>query len=377
MYPTRKTKNLALRPAVIVAWIIVGTLSVEGLIRIIGRIRGIDYQTMRLELLNPSRLPPGIRLAGSRFPRLNPSASVIARTSDFSVEYAINSKGFRDREYEYRRTPQTVRILALGDSFTFGEGVPFGERFTDVAGRHFGNLEFINMGVPGYGIEHEFVQLHREGLRYSPDYVILFINRAQTRRWLKDFIRDGKPRIPMDWGDLRHSPPDETEETIYRKPDARVLLGSSRLSYFEIYNLIAYRRELRNLVKTSESVWKGKALAVGKDGASPEEEASPAIRDRAQLVMKNFLGLSRQKGFRLMVVNIDANYKLTYLKTGVPGLEYHDFSEALAEYAKGMPLRFTYDRHFNPGAHAFIGQRLIGILREAAPRLRLLDKKGR
>src|SRR5438552_3128600 len=41
------------------------------------------------------------------------------------VDVKINSKGLRDREIPYERTPSVVRIMMLGDSFTEGWGVAF------------------------------------------------------------------------------------------------------------------------------------------------------------------------------------------------------------------------------------------------------------
>src|ERR1043166_7044657 len=40
------------------------------------------------------------------------------------VDVRINSKGLREREIPYERTPSTRRILMLGDSFTEGWGGP-------------------------------------------------------------------------------------------------------------------------------------------------------------------------------------------------------------------------------------------------------------
>src|SRR3981081_744447 len=46
------------------------------------------------------------------------------------VDVTINSKGLREREIPYERTPSTLRILMLGDSFTEGWGVPVDQTFS-------------------------------------------------------------------------------------------------------------------------------------------------------------------------------------------------------------------------------------------------------
>lgn len=86
----------------------------------------------------------------------------------------INSKGLRGREYPYEKPDGTTRILVLGDSFTWGYGVGDNEVFTNVLERQLaGSYEVINTGVSGWGTDQEYLFLVNEGLRYSPDIVIL------------------------------------------------------------------------------------------------------------------------------------------------------------------------------------------------------------
>ncbi|MBL6764691.1 MAG: hypothetical protein ISQ14_07030 [Verrucomicrobiae bacterium] len=99
------------------------------------------------------------------------------KSSTHGRTLTINSKGLRDREYRFERTPGVPRMLVLGDSFTWGYGVSDEEIFTEVMEQAFTDAgtpwEVVNSGVSGWGTDQEYLFLRREGFRYRPDLLIL------------------------------------------------------------------------------------------------------------------------------------------------------------------------------------------------------------
>jgi len=93
------------------------------------------------------------------------------------VNVTINSKGLRERDIAYERTPSTFRILMLGDSFTEGWGVPFDATFSKRIERLYAasgiSAEVINAGVGNYNTVMEVNYFLDEGHRYRPDLVVL------------------------------------------------------------------------------------------------------------------------------------------------------------------------------------------------------------
>jgi lysophospholipase L1-like esterase len=93
------------------------------------------------------------------------------------VEFDTNSKGLRDREIPYARTPGVRRILMLGDSFTVGWGVAFDETFSKRIERAYAErgekVEVINTGVGNYNTIQEVEYFLTEGYKYNPDIVVL------------------------------------------------------------------------------------------------------------------------------------------------------------------------------------------------------------
>lgn len=101
-----------------------------------------------------------------------------ARGLHAGVPVAFNSLGFRDAERAPRPAPGTVRILALGDSVTFGMGVAQDEAYprqTEILlGRALGApVEVLNMGMPGYNTLHQLAQLRELGLALEPAIVVV------------------------------------------------------------------------------------------------------------------------------------------------------------------------------------------------------------
>jgi hypothetical protein len=362
-----KLKLLSLRALTAIASCLIALIAGEGLVRSYERFKGVDFHTMRKELLNADRLPHDLWL-DRNFPQLRPNTRVTAKTSEFEVGYSINSKGLRDREYGYQRISGKFRIVALGDSFTFGEGVPYGERFVDIPEDYFSNLEIITLAVPGYGIEHELVYLAQEGLKYSPDCVILFINRADTMRYLSGLFDGTSISLPKERGfaDYRTS---DSPGTVYLKRGDRSAFfeGNALLDYSHLFHFLAGRVEVYRLAAKDRSIWIGKARY--KDDSSPVEEPYEEVREKTIRVIEKLTEITGSNGIRFLVVNIDPHYNLSYIRGAFRELDYFDLSDILSIRAHESPLRFVYDRHFNPRTHRFLGGKVIEILQQTIPLL--------
>lgn len=85
---------------------------------------------------------------GLNFPR---NVSRHFQTPEFSFTVKTNSLGFRDREFSSQKTART-RILALGDSFTYGWGVEIDQSWPKVLERRLRDggldVEVANLGRP-------------------------------------------------------------------------------------------------------------------------------------------------------------------------------------------------------------------------------------
>ena len=114
-----------------------------------------------------------------------------------SVPVAINSVGWRDQEYTVEKPNDTVRIMMLGDSVTFGWGAPpegvtsnILESILNENG-HPQQYEVLNTGIGNTNTAMQAAYFTHEGFRYKPDIVVLnyFINDAEpTPSRTKSFL---------------------------------------------------------------------------------------------------------------------------------------------------------------------------------------------
>jgi hypothetical protein len=132
--------------------------------------------------------------------RLRPNLSV----NYIGAEVKTNAEGFRGKDHSLDKgedDERTLRVVGIGDSVMFGQGVPTGfyylsflETFLN-ARPGSSPWEVINTAVPGYNTVMELETLKEEGLRYSPDVVILgFVNNDLS---LPNFIRFKEPYFSL------------------------------------------------------------------------------------------------------------------------------------------------------------------------------------
>jgi lysophospholipase L1-like esterase len=89
-----------------------------------------------------------------------------------------NSLGLRERELPLDKPPGVVRVLFLGDSVTFGSGVPNDAPFPRVVEAALVDLpgprvETVNAAVVGYNTTQELARLEAVGPAYRPDVVVV------------------------------------------------------------------------------------------------------------------------------------------------------------------------------------------------------------
>jgi len=98
---------------------------------------------------------------------------------EYDVKYSINEHGFRDaKPHPIPKPVGTTRVLLVGDSFTFGQGVNYDEswpvivekRIQDSGNNH---IDLVKAGIQGMDTRSEYILMQRLREKYEYDMVIV------------------------------------------------------------------------------------------------------------------------------------------------------------------------------------------------------------
>ncbi len=142
--------------------------------------------------------------------RLKPNQDCFTKVDHKPVH--INSLGTRGPEFSITKPANTIRILSLGDSKTFGWGMTEAEAYSALVEQHLQKylgsrkkVEVINAGVNAWSYPQMYNYLRVFGLTYQPDIVLLadanlwtqfseqnsadFVKKFMWRVRIKNFLR--------------------------------------------------------------------------------------------------------------------------------------------------------------------------------------------
>ncbi|MGQ0734888.1 MAG: SGNH/GDSL hydrolase family protein [Acidobacteriota bacterium] len=276
----------------------------------------------------------GLRLAGVSYPRTvqrDPHLGTGYRpgitfrtTGEGGADVVINADGFRDRDYPIARSPGTVRIAVLGDSYVDATTVAAEDRFTDrlsldlaaiaADGR---TVEVLNFGMAGYGTAQELLVLRHHVWKYAPDIVLLaFLPFNDIRNNYEPLERDdGRPYFVLQDKQL------VLDDSFRTVPDrARSFPG--RFAYWLADRMrfvqLAYevRRRWRRRQEAVDAAENAQALGFLEGGLAaaafvppPDEQWEQAWRVSEALIAQMHREV-REKGARFLVVILTAGIQV-------------------------------------------------------------------
>lgn len=120
------------------------------------------------------------------------------KQTEYNYPRKTNSLGLSDVEYQKDRKANSIRILAIGDSFTEGDGAPSDSTWPhrlceNLKGQYPARpIELFNAGVCGSDPFFSYIMLREKLIAYHPDLVILAMNSTDVNDVI---IRGGMERF--------------------------------------------------------------------------------------------------------------------------------------------------------------------------------------
>ena len=256
--------------------------------------------------------------------RLEPGARGSSSATGELVEYSINAQGLRDADHSYEKPAGRFRIVLLGDSDTFGYGLAIEKHFSSLLEGYWANVDVINMGVGGFGIDQELLLLRKEGLRYEPDLVVSYIpHYANHRHMHNERWGSRKPRFRREGVQLVLEKIEDSESPISRYSSiSRLLLRYSRLAV--LIHLYAFswpdnqitqdQQDRKNL---QEASFEPELYALGE--AIVAETAAASEASQAQFVLVTCMSRLYQACMRKGILALDLSEALANPNLHIPG----------------------------------------------------------
>ena len=280
---------------------------------------------------------------------------------DGSWKFVTNNRGFRDtRDFPYAKPAGTLRVLSLGDSHTQGYEVRQLATFSAVLERYLRShgirAEVLNTGVSGFSTAEELAFLENEGYRYQPDVVVLAF-------YANDFVDNLKADLfGLDQGRLvehkhEHLPGVAIQKLIYNIPGVRWLSENSYFYSLLLNNVWVYFKE--RLARNAQAT----EYAIATESASKYEV------DLALALIERMQRFCRERGMRLIVVDIPTEGKSYHFSDSLPSaaqralqaqrIEYVSAHALFSDYDGVVPLHVPHgNNHISELTHAAIGVEL-------------------
>jgi carbamoyltransferase len=166
---------------------------------------------------------------------------------------STNSEGFRDVEWQDEGAPA---VLVFGDSFTAGDGVSNGSRWSDALGTLIPGHRFRNYGLPGTGTDQQYLAWRKFGKDKPARFVLAAVLVENIRRVTTAYrpatdvtgrtLFRPKPYYTLEDGELvRHHDPVPKEMASYDEITSPVDKGGR----FPVMRALAGQLGLRDFLQ--------------------------------------------------------------------------------------------------------------------------------
>jgi hypothetical protein len=181
--------RIAFPLALLAAALLVVELSSLLALRVLADQRGLRFQTFAHGIDRwRALLDEILDHDGQWYQRIDPELGWITIPGVRLRAAAVNAAGIRaDKEYAPVPPAGVVRVAAFGDSFVHGDEVTTEEAWATQLERLTPDLEVLNYGVGGYGLDQALLRYRRDGATLAPHVVLIGVIADDVLRGVNVF----------------------------------------------------------------------------------------------------------------------------------------------------------------------------------------------
>lgn len=313
---------------------------------------------------------------------LKPNTKCEYNSQEYKTKVNINNLGFRDTKDISEKTDKK-RIVFIGDSFTFGQGVSDTESYPKIVENNLVNAEVINAGMPGSELTWSYLMLKNRIVNLKPDTVVIGFYLGNDLFDLKYF----------DWENIDENGLPEKISTKFEFVDSD---GTRRYSSVPFRYKIPILRESHIFILLTE-------LINGQINFSEKESpitlnGSPCLivlncnlleeeEKKAKKLLLEMKKIADQNNINLVIAILPWEYQLPRNLTSKSGIEVlvksenrHHFInkftnylnenfikninilDAFEKYQGSEKVFYSEDRHWTKEGHEIVGNAISEFL---------------
>ncbi len=282
----------------------------------------------------------------------------VAPGNEFDIAAVIDAGGLRDHPHTAGSRPA---VLALGDSMTFGEGVPVDRTWSATLEQESG-IRVYNAGVPGYSTRQMTGRAARLIPRLKPDLVLATFSPQWDRH------RCAAPFTYLD-GYIVAQGYLERLHPI----GGNLYLGEVRWPV--VGAATAYAKRYSHLARIALPAIGDRARALAGSGQDEEEPPGPEAYEPTARSLADIRGQAGRAGAKFLAVLIESDRSKVHAAEtatlakflrgrGIPFVVMRD----LVGVRDWRPLRYPLDQHWNEAGHLAAGKALAPVVTKSLRR---------
>ena len=258
------------------------------------------------------------------------------------IVYETNSFGLRDVEFPLIKSPNTLRIVCLGDSVTYGQGVRFEETYEQQLEKKLKiqgiDARVINAGIGAHRTWQGLERLEKDVIRFSPDMVVISFGLNDGALSSETLWEEWKTNLGHQESNLKKQ---QSEDSRSTRP------GKRQEDLIPSIPIGEYKEHLRALITLLQKRIQAHVYLMTFNPISDDYQRSkwiPELRMRQELVYAQYRDEMLEVGQEMGLKTVDVYPRFEKSKKSFLESDgIHPNPNGMAVYAKELYKRIIKD----------------------------------